>query len=200
MPPSAEIIVLLGGCLAIDFANAPSYPGAPFNDLSWEEFVTFLNAARIISAERGDQLLSLPETDPRTAHALLTRAIHLRDALREIFTALVKHQPVAPDSIKPINDVLRITEGHDELTQSDGRWRLQFVARETSLDWLLAAIARSAAEIVLEGEAAKVHVCANPICGLFFCDKSRTHKRRWCSMAICGNRSKVASFARRHVS
>jgi predicted RNA-binding Zn ribbon-like protein len=200
MPPTAEIIVLLGGRLAIDFANAPSYPGAPFNDLSWEEFVTFLNAARIVSAERGDQLLSLPETDPRSAHALLTRAIHLRDALREIFTALVKHQPVAPDSIKPINDVLRITEGHDELTQSDGRWRLQFVARETSLDWLLAAIARSAAEIVLEGEAAKVRVCANPICGLFFCDKSRTHKRRWCSMAICGNRNKVASFARRRVS
>jgi predicted RNA-binding Zn ribbon-like protein len=200
MPPSAEIIVLLGGRLAIDFANAPSYPGAPFNDLSWEEFVTFLNAARIVSAERGDQLLSLPETDPRSAHALLTRAIHLRDALREIFTALVKHQPVAPDSIKPINDVLRITEGHDELTQSDGRWRLQFVARETSLDWLLAAIARSAAEIVLEGEAAKVRVCANPICGLFFRDKSRTHRRRWCSMAICGNRNKVASFARRRVS
>jgi predicted RNA-binding Zn ribbon-like protein len=197
MSPSAEIVVLLGGRLAVDFANAPSYPGAPYNDLSWEEFVGFLEAARIVSTARSDQLQSLPESDPRAAHALLTRAIHLRDSLRDIFTALVKREAISPEWTKPINDVLRITEGHDELTQIDGRWKLQLVARETGLDWLLAAIARSAAEIVIEGEAAKVRVCANPACGLFFCDKSRTRKRRWCSMAICGNRNKVASFARR---
>ena len=199
MSPSAEIVVLLGGRLAVDFANAPSYPGAPFNDLSWEELIGFLEAARIVSSERSDQLLSLPETDPRAAHGLLTRAIHLRDALREIFGALVKREPISPTWTTPINDVLRITEGHDEVTQTDGRWKLLFVARETGLDWLLAAVARSAAEIVLEGEAAKVRVCANPACGMFFCDKSRTHKRRWCSMAICGNRNKVASFARRRI-
>ena len=199
MSPAAEIVVLLGGRLAVDFANAPSYPGAPFNELSWEEFIGFLEAARIVSSERSDQLLALPETDPRSAHALLTRATHLRDALREILTALVRHEPIPAEWTKPINDVLRITEGHDELTEIDGRWKIQFVARETGLDWLLAAIARSAAEIVLEGDAAKVRVCANPACGLFFCDKSRTHKRRWCSMAICGNRNKVASFARRRI-
>ena len=197
MSPSAEIVVLLGGRLAVDFANAPSYPGAPFNDLSWEELIGFLEAARIVSSERSEQLLTLPETDPRAAHGLLTRATQLRDALREIFTALVKGEPISPVWTKPINDVLRITEGHDELTQIDGRWKLQFVARETGLDWLLAAVARSVAEIILEGEAAKVRVCANPACGMFFCDKSRTHKRRWCSMAICGNRNKVATFARR---
>ncbi|MBV9888191.1 MAG: CGNR zinc finger domain-containing protein [Acidobacteria bacterium] len=197
MSPSAEIVVLLGGRLAVDFANAPSYPGAPFNDLSWEEFIGFLEAARIVSSERSEQLLTLPETDPRAAHGLLTRATKLRDALREIFSALVKGEPISPVWTNPINDVLRITEGHDELTQIDGRWKLQFVARETGLDWLLAAVARSAAEIMLEGEAAKVRVCANPACGMFFCDKSRTHKRRWCSMAICGNRNKVATFARR---
>ena len=197
MSPAAEIVVLLGGRLAVDFANAPSYPGAPFNDLSWEEFIGFLEAARIVSAERSDQLLALPETDPRSAHGLLTRALNLRDALREIFTALVRHEPIAPEWTKPINDVLRITEGHDELTQVDGRWKLQFVARETALDWLLAAVARSAAEIVLEGEAAKVRVCANPACGLFFSKVPRTHKRRWCSMSVCGNRNKVATFARR---
>jgi predicted RNA-binding Zn ribbon-like protein len=200
LSPSAEIVVLLGGRLAVDFANAPSYPGAPFNDLTWEELIAFLEAARIVSSERSDQLLALPETDPRSAHALLTRALNLRDALREIFTALVHHEQIDPTWTKPINDILRITEGHDELTQTDGRWKLQFVARETGLDWLLAAVARSAAEIVLEGEAAKVRVCANPACGLFFCDKSRTHKRRWCSMAICGNRNKVASFAKRRAS
>ena len=123
MSQIAEILVLLGGRLAIDFANAPSYPSAPSHDFSWEEFVGFLEAARIVSAERSDQLLTLPETDPRAAHALLTRAVRLRDALREIFTSLVRNEPIASDWAKPINDVLRITEGHDELLQTDeGRW------------------------------------------------------------------------------
>src|SRR6202012_5506987 len=117
MSPSAEIVVLLGGRLAVDFANAPSYPGAPFNDLSWEEFIGFLEAARIVSSERSDQLLALPETDPRAAHALLTRATHLRDALREIFTALIRHEPITAEATKPINEVLRITEVQADLTE-----------------------------------------------------------------------------------
>ncbi len=69
MSQMAEIVVLVGGRLAIDFANAPSYPSAPSHDFSWEEFVGFLEAAKIVSAERSDQLLTLPETDPRAAHA-----------------------------------------------------------------------------------------------------------------------------------
>ena len=77
---------------------------------------------------------------------------------------------------------------------------MEFIAREGGLDWLLAAVARSAAEIVAEGARARLRVCANGDCGLFFYDESRTHRRRWCSMAVCGNRSKVAAFARKHVS
>jgi predicted RNA-binding Zn ribbon-like protein len=64
----------------------------------------------------------------------------------------------------------------------------------------LAAIARSAAELIVEGPNAPVRLCANPACRLFFYDDSRTHRRRWCSMAVCGNRHKVASFLRRHTA
>jgi predicted RNA-binding Zn ribbon-like protein len=116
------------------------------------------------------------------------------------FGALVRKERVAREWIEPINEVLRITEGHDELVREAGTWKLEFIAREGGLDWLLAAIARSAAEILVEGPQAHLRLCANPSCGLFFCDASRTRRRRWCSMAICGNRHKVASFARRHAS
>ena len=200
MSEATAVVVLLGGRLGIDFANAPSYPGAPYHDLSWEEFVTFLEASRIASPERGAHLLTLSESDPQAAQAVLSRAIRLRDALRRAFGALVKKERVAPEWAEPINEVLRITEGHDELVHDRGNWKLEFIAREGGLDWLLAAIARSAAEILMEGSEARIRVCANPACGLFFCDKSRTHRRRWCSMAICGNRNKVASFARRRAS
>jgi predicted RNA-binding Zn ribbon-like protein len=198
MSQNSAIVVLLGGRLAVDFANAPSYPGAPYHDLSWEEFVAFLEASCIVSVERGAQLLTLSESDPKAAFAVLSRAVRLRDALRKAFGALVRNEPVARDCAEPINEVLRITEGHDELVQpANARWKLEFIAREGGLDWLLAAVARSAAEILVEGAEARIRRCANPGCELFFCDKSRTHKRRWCSMAICGNRQKVASFARR---
>jgi predicted RNA-binding Zn ribbon-like protein len=197
MQKADDPIALLGGRLAVDFANAPSYPAAPYAELSWEELILFLQAARIVSSERGAELLSLPQIDPASASLLLARAIRLRDALREALGALVRKSRVSPVCAAPINEVLRITEGHDELVQREGAWRLEFVAREGGLDWLLAAIARSAAEILMEGTDARVRICANPACGLFFCDTSRTHRRRWCSMAVCGNRHKVASFARR---
>ena len=193
-------LTLLGGRLAIDFANAPSYPGAPFTGLSWEELVLFLEVSRVVSRERGAALLNLPQTDPQTADAVLTRAIRLRDALREAFGALVRRERIASEWVAPINQILRITEGHDELVPEQGTWKLEFVAREGGPDWLLAAIARSAAEIVVEGSNARLRRCANPACGLFFSDNSRTHGRRWCSMAVCGNRHKVASFARRRAS
>jgi predicted RNA-binding Zn ribbon-like protein len=200
MSQTSNIVVLLGGRLAVDFANAPSYPGAPDRDLSWEELVAFLEVSRIVSAERGAQLLTLSQTDPRAAFAVLSRAVRLRDALRRAFGALAKKERITPECALPVNEILRITEGHDELVHTDGNWRLEFIAREGGLDWLLAAIARSAAEIFVEGAEARIRVCANPGCGLFFCDTSRTHRRRWCSMAVCGNRHKVASFARRRVS
>jgi predicted RNA-binding Zn ribbon-like protein len=200
MPEDRSVVSMLGGRLAIDFANAPSYPGAPFRELSWEELMLFLEAAQIVSPERGATLLALSRTDPRAAEALLGRAIKLRDALRGCFIAMARNAHIAEERVAPINAILRITEGHDELVFSDGAWKLEFVAREGGLDWLLAAIARSASEILTEGAEARLRVCANPVCGLFFCDTSRTHRRRWCSMAVCGNRHKVASFARRRAS
>jgi len=191
---------LLGGRLALDFANIPSYPGAPAHHLSWEELIVFLEASDIVSHERGSTLLALSGSDPDAAQTLLSRSTDLRDSLRKVFGAMVRKEEIASEWTEPINRILRITEGHDELVPANSGWKLEFVARESGLDWLLAAIARSAAEIIVEGTQARVRICANPVCGLFFSDHSRTHRRRWCSMAVCGNRHKVASFARRHTS
>ena len=199
-PELTAPFLLLGGRLAIDFANIPSYPAAPAEHLSWEDLILFLQESQIVSAERGSSLLALSGSHPDAAQTLLSRSIRLRDALRKAFGAIVKKDEVAREWVEPINEILRITEGHDEIVLQENTWKMQFRAREESLDWLLAAIARSAAEIIVEGAQARVRLCANPACGLFFSDKSRTRRRRWCSMAICGNRHKVATFSRRHAS
>jgi predicted RNA-binding Zn ribbon-like protein len=184
--------------LAIDFANAPCYPGLASHDLTWEMFVAFLEASHVVSHDRGLSLLALPRSDPQAAELVLTRANRLKTSLRSAFRALLHKERVLKEWINPINEVLRITEGHDELIADTANWKLEFIAREGGLDWLLAAVARSAAEIIAEDSHAHLRMCANPACGLLFWDNSRTHRRRWCSMAVCGNRHKVARFVRRH--
>src|SRR5277367_4453849 len=130
---------LLGGRLAVDFANA----GYSHNDLTWEELIEFLEEARISSAERSSQLMSLPQANPQAAEGLLVKALRLRSALQKVFAASVRKERIAREWTEPLNEVLRITEGHDELLLENGAWRIEFMAREGGLDWLLAAIARS---------------------------------------------------------
>jgi len=184
----------VAGRLALDFANTA--PAA--HDLSWEEFVGFLVRACVVTEERATRLLSLLQTEPRAVDNVLLRILRLRESLRAIFGAMVEDKPFPEVWVEPINQILRITEGHDELVHQADSWQLQFIAREGGLEWLLAAIARSAAELVVEGANAPVRRCANPSCRLFFYDDSRTGRRRWCSMSVCGNRHKVALFLRRH--
>jgi predicted RNA-binding Zn ribbon-like protein len=196
MSPTAHNVALLGGRLSIDFVN--SVPAS--QELSWERLISFLESTHIVSQERAAQLLNLPSSDLQDAENLLLKARRLSLALRRAFSAVIRKQRPAPEWIEPLNEILRITEGHDELISHDGLWKMEFVAREGGLDWLLAAVARSGAEIIAEGTNARLRLCANPNCGLLFYDDSRTHRRRWCSMAVCGNRNKVAAFARKHAA
>jgi predicted RNA-binding Zn ribbon-like protein len=196
MPASNYGLVLIGGRLAVDFTNSCQAP----SELSWERLILFLEQTDIISPDRSFQLMGLPETNAQEAETLLRRARRLGASTRLLFSAMVRKQKIAAEWVDPINEMLRITEGHDELVSRDGGWQIEFMAREGGLEWLLAAVARSAADIVAEGPETRLRICANPDCGLFFYDGSRTHRRRWCSMAVCGNRNKVAMFARRHAS
>lgn len=186
----------IGGRLALDFVNIVPRN----NELSWDQLIEFLESAQIVTAERGGELLALNGSDPQAAESLLRKAQRLATALRLAFDAVLRKQRVVREWIEPVNEFLRITEGHDELVSTNHDWEIQFVASEGGLEWLLAAVARSGAEIIAEGPRARLRLCANPRCGLFFYDTSRTRRRRWCSMTVCGNRHKVAAFARRQAS
>jgi predicted RNA-binding Zn ribbon-like protein len=181
---------LIAGRLALDFANTASSS----HDLSWEDFVSFLADAKVVTSERATRLRPLLASEPLAVDAILTKILHLRGSFLSIFSSVVQKRGSTKSLIEPINQILRITEGHDELVPQGESWRLNYIAREQGLEWLLAAIARSAAELLVEGPDAPIRRCANPKCRLFFYDDSRTHRRRWCSMATCGNRHKVAAF------
>jgi predicted RNA-binding Zn ribbon-like protein len=74
-------------------------------------------------------------------------------------------------------------------------WRPQ--RRWRSPESLLLLIARSLADLVCAEDFTYVKACEGPPCTLLFVDRTRGNVRRWCSMAICGNRAKQASHRHR---
>jgi predicted RNA-binding Zn ribbon-like protein len=187
--------------LCLDFVNLPFTSGDPQpHPASWLELIEFLDVERIVFGSRTEELRNLTENDPRAAGTLLGQAERLGHALRLAFRELARGGRVESRWVEPVNEILRVTEGHDELRWDGESWRLQFVAKHEGLEWLLAAIARSGAELIAAGAESGIQRCSNSNCQLLFHDDSRTHRRRWCSMALCGNRSKVAAFARRQTS
>jgi len=62
---------------------------------------------------------------------------------------------------------------------------------------MLSTIAREAITLLGAGPAIQIRQCEADGCSLLFVDSSRRGDRRWCSMAGCGNRAKLAEFRRR---
>jgi predicted RNA-binding Zn ribbon-like protein len=197
-------VQLVGGRLAIDFANEVLPSEEPRTALSgWKALIGFLVAVGNISDARAAALLELADSAPRETAALFETALDLHDAIRRSLRARMEQAALQRAWISEINSILACTEGYDRLeptgtaTAGGFDWRIGLAARADGLEWLLAAIARSAAELIAEGPTAPIRKCADPKCGLYFYDDSRTGRRRWCSMKTCGNRAKVAAHADR---
>jgi len=195
----ADSYRVVGNRMCLDLANLPYLPGDPEKHAeSWSGLVDFLAEKGIVSKARAEELQDLPKTDPRSALNLLRLTERLGEGIRFAALAILRGSRVHHEWVEPINQILQVTEGHDELQWDGTAWHMGFAGKHEGLEWLLAALARSAAELISKGARSGLRQCANPNCQLLFCDDSRTHRRRWCSMALCGNRSKVAAFARRH--
>jgi predicted RNA-binding Zn ribbon-like protein len=74
-------------------------------------------------------------------------------------------------------------------------WRPQ--RRWPSPESLLLPLARSLAELVCAEDFTHLKACEGPDCTLLFIDRTRGRARRWCSMAVCGNRAKQAAHRKR---
>jgi predicted RNA-binding Zn ribbon-like protein len=61
----------------------------------------------------------------------------------------------------------------------------------------LAAIAAVVLDAQGAGTWARLKACRKESCGWLFYDGSRNRSSIWCSMSICGNRTKTASYRRR---
>lgn len=62
---------------------------------------------------------------------------------------------------------------------------------------VLGLVATEIAALVTEEDGALVRICAGSGCTLWFLDRTKAHRRIYCSAALCGNRAKVAAFRKR---
>ena len=130
-------------------------------------------------------------TPPARAAALLAHAIAVRAGLREVVEALVAGRAVDAEALDTVNAILRARSAV-QLVPGEGGLTLAHRHVGDPLDDALAAVAEPLVAVIATGAIDRLRICANDGCRWVFHDTSRTGRRRWCSMASCGNRAKAA--------
>lgn len=137
---------------------------------------------------------------PDELDAVAARARSLRDWFRAF---VVEHagRPLNGDltaAMAPLNALLARDSAYQMVTGGKGRPALVWHHRLDRPDALLVPIAQMVATTIVEADFAQVKQCEGAGCTLWFEDRTRGHRRRWCSMALCGNRAKQAQHRARH--
>ena len=191
----------LGNHLALDFLNSAAAPqGTPIEWIeNGRDLLDWLAGAGALDAVDAERIMagwSSAELD-----RVAVEAIGLREWFRGI-VARVKvdgSRAIAVEEVERLNSVLArdATFRRIEPDGKDGRLRVV-----TDRPWrdpgeLLVPIAEAMADLICEGDFSVVSRCENPVCTLWFYDRTRGHRRRWCSQAVCGNRAKVAAHRER---
>ena len=196
--------LFIADALALDFLNSIATPVDEV--VEWigcgEDLLAWLAQANLVS----DDILASLRTSalPGEIDAVAAQA----RALREWFRGFVREHKGKPlrssalAELEPLNTVLARDEKYGRIVarprtqaqeaQSGLEWRSQ--RRWRSPDTLLLPIAKTLAGLVCEEDFTRVKACEGAGCVLYFIDRTNSTARRWCSMAICGNRAKQSAL------
>src|SRR5581483_5135931 len=169
----------VGGALCLDFVNT-------VGTRTHGEIVREKLRSRE-DLERWAKLAGVERPEPR----LFRRAIALREALFRICEATVHGRAPRKNDMDLLNRELGEARGGERLVASRGGFRIEGNAS------FLAAVARSAEELLTSPELSRLRQCGGDGCGWVFLDTSRNGARQWCDMRICGNRAKARHFRER---
>ena len=124
--------------------------------------------------------------------------IDYRTLLRNSFKDYLQFHKPLDEMIKITNEILIKSHTHPQLSKKDNSFVLQFLSSQKVMDNIfLTNIAIEVVNLIDSKEFNYLKKCDNHKCSLYFIDTSRNHSRRWCSMEICGNRTKVSKFNKR---
>jgi predicted RNA-binding Zn ribbon-like protein len=200
MAPGRPPAIFIADALALDFLNSVATPTDA--EIDWiedgEGFVAWLEQAHLVPAETLKSLRAQATSGELDAVAAQARS------LREWFRKFVRDrsgQPLAVEdlqALRPLNRLLerderfsKVIRRHDH--ESGSGLELRMMRRWRSPESLLLPIGEALAQFVCEEDFSRVKACEGPACTLMFADHTRGRARRWCSMAICGNRAKQAA-------
>lgn len=122
-------------------------------------------------------------------------------ALREIVRGLVMDRKNG-GRIDPagLNAFLAKAPSHSQLVCDDAGLHLERRRDLKTPEQVLVPVAEAAADLLATGDFNLIRKCEDEACTMWFYDRTKSHRRRWCSMALCGNRHKVAAFRQRRQS
>src|SRR5215471_11994045 len=118
----------------------------------------------------------------------------IREELHVLFLSLASGSSPSARAMASLNARFANVASRRLLNCKDGAVEWKWSTSPGDPDRVLGPILLSAAELLVSGLSAKIGLCEGETCGWLFLDQSRAGRRRWCSMADCGNRAK----ARRH--
>ena len=195
--------ILVAGDPALDFLNSVATPVDVRVD--WlddgEGLLSWLQQAQLVSAA------ALSEMHLQSRPDELDKVAAQARNLREWFHGFVQKQlgrPLTRDDFKKLERLNRLLERDESFSQiapattrQSSAFQLCVMRQWRSPEALLFPIAEALARFVCSEDFTYVKACEGPACTLLFADHTRGRARRWCSMAICGNRAKQAAHRHR---
>jgi predicted RNA-binding Zn ribbon-like protein len=190
--------LFLGGHPAIDFINTTFCPegervevienGAAFVDWLLRAGLLTDTAAARLKRRLGAQGLDAAASEAR--------------ALRDWASGWISRWSRDPygdygAERRRLNGLLHHGGYHRELVSEGDHWRLRECSNTDSGEDILAVIATQIALLVTSEAPTLVKQCAGLGCTLWFLDRTKGHRRAYCSASACGNRAKVAAFRAR---
>jgi predicted RNA-binding Zn ribbon-like protein len=195
---------LIADSVCVDFLNTVER-GVRYQHRDWidsyEALVKWSEKAGTVCSDEAGALLKKSATHSRRASRVLSKAVRLRNVLRDLFASISAETAPSSTAIDALNEFLVEANAARKVEWTSRgpiwNWRADSVELERPL-W---SITMSAAELLTGPTVNHVRNCANPQCSWMFVDSSKNKTRRWCEMKVCGNQSKAREhYAKRRAS
>ncbi len=192
-PSRAGSLHLVGGVLALDFANTSSGRGGAMHLEHLRrgaDVVDWAGHAGVLRESEHTVLARRLAGDVGLEQEILTRGVILRDVIYGIARSIANISIANPAEIGALGGIYAACIARGRLAHALGRhgWVWDTVANP--VEAVLGPVALSAVTLVTREDVARVKQCGGAHCGWLFLDTTKNASRRWCDMAVCGNRAK----------
>lgn len=187
----------LGGHPALDFLNTldERRSAAPIERLpDYAALVSFARQAGLVEPRPASRLAD--QAGAPAAHAVWKRALRLRESAYRIVLERASGRTPAAGDLETVNLAFRTAAAH-RLIQVQLRSTRWIWDQPDALDLPVWELSAALEELLTDIPADRVRLCHADDCGVVFSDTSKTGRRKWCSMAGCGNRHKMRRFRSR---